>query len=262
MFEIIDDTGQVVMIPNIMQLTDEKLVDILAWQFHVDFYDPNKDLEFKKNLVQMSIIWHKTKGTPALVQWVLDTYWPGGASLLEWFEYMEPFPPNYSEPTFLGNFGTANVSTANDTISVGVALVMGDEVEFHLGTSGTPVLPAPFVEGRIYYVVGVSGSAFKFGYEPNGAWIDITTVGAGTNAIWKRASHLWHDRYRFRVYIDEHIIDPADEAEVLELIDRYKPVSRWCEGIFRSIDTSCDIGWAGAILRFIYRTSEQPTNYP
>jgi len=43
MYEIIDDTGQVVMIPNIMNLTDEKLVDVLAWQFHVDFYDPTKD---------------------------------------------------------------------------------------------------------------------------------------------------------------------------------------------------------------------------
>jgi Bacteriophage P2-related tail formation protein len=178
MYQIIDETGQVCFIPNIMGLTDSKLVDILAWQFHVDFYDATKPLEFKKNLVQQSIIWHKTKGTPALVQEVLDTYWPGGATLTEWFEYYEPLPPNAPNPN------------------------PGMELD------------AP-----------------------------------------------WHDRYRFRVYIDEQIIDPQDEAEVLELIDRYKPVSRWCEGIFRATVSDCLIGWCGMTLRFVTHISEAP-NYP
>jgi phage tail P2-like protein len=142
MYEIIDDTGQVVMIPNIMNITDEKLVDILAWQFHVDFYDLTRDIEFKKRLVQMSIIWHKTKGTVSLVEEVINTYWPGSAYLQEWFEYMNPLPPNY------------------------------------------PTAPG------------------------------------------------WHDRYRFRVVINEGVITNADdEAQVMELIDRYKPVSRWPESI-------------------------------
>jgi phage tail P2-like protein len=95
MFEIIDDTGQIIMIPNIMNLTDSKLVDILAWQFSVDFYDATKDLEFRKRLVQQSIAWHKTKGTMALVQEVLNTYWPAKAWIEEWYEYMSPLPPNY-----------------------------------------------------------------------------------------------------------------------------------------------------------------------
>jgi hypothetical protein len=164
----------IVMIPNIMGITDEKLVDILAWQFHVDFYDEasTRDFEFRKRLVQMSIIWHKTKGTVALVQYVLDTYWPGGATLSEWFEYMTPLPPPAPNPVPGG-------------------------------------VPAP-----------------------------------------------WHDRYRFRVYIDETIIDPNDEQQVLKLIDHYKPISRWCEGIFRSYNGECDIGWCGMLLRFIIRTSE------
>lgn len=176
-YEIIDETGQVCFIPSIMGLTDENLVNILAWQFNVDFYDTTRDLEFRKNLVQMSIEWHKTKGTVALVQWVLDTYWPGGATIEEWFEYMVPLPPNAPKPNPGG-------------------------------------IPAP-----------------------------------------------WHDRYRFRVSVDQTIIDPADEWEVLALIDRYKPVSRWCEGIFKPVVSDCNIGWAGAALRFISRTSEAP-NYP
>lgn len=179
MYEIIDETPPVSFIPSIMALTDEKLVDILAWQFHVDFYDFRKDLEFKKNLVQQSIVWHKTKGTVALVQWVLDTYWPGGATIDEWFNYKEPLPP-----------------------------------------------PAP---------------------DPPPGWVS--------------APADWHDRYRFRISVDQHVIVPADEFAVLALVDRYKPVSRWCEGIFRPRISDCEIGWAGACLKFTERTSEAP-NYP
>ena len=89
MFQVMDATGSVIMIPNIMNIKDSTLVDILAWQFHVDFYDASQSLDLRKRLVQMSIIWHKTKGTVALVEDVLDTYWPGGATIEEWFQYME-----------------------------------------------------------------------------------------------------------------------------------------------------------------------------
>jgi P2-related tail formation protein len=175
MLQIVDETGQVVFVPNIMNLKDSNLVNILAWQFHVDFYDQTRDIEFRKRLVQISIIWHKTKGTYALVQDVLDTYWPGGATLTEWFDYEDPLPP--PRPP---------------------------------NSSG----PLP---------------------EPN-----------------------WHDRYRFRIYIDEQIIAPSDEQQVLNLINHYKPISRWCEGIFRARTSQCNIGWCGMMLRFIYRTSEAP----
>ena len=179
MYEIVDETPEVCFIPRIMELLDPVLVDILAWQFHVDFYEPSRDLEFRKQLVQDSIVWHKTKGTVALVQWVLDTYWPGGATIEEWFEYMDPLPPPAPDP------------------------VLG----------------------------------------------------------WVFAAGDWHDRYRFRISIDQLVIKPEDELDVLRLIERYKPVSRWCEGIFRPKVSQCDIGWAGMALRFISRTSEAP-NYP
>jgi P2-related tail formation protein len=187
-YEIIDDTGVVIMIPSIMGIYDSNLIDILAWQFHVDFYDATKDLEFRKNLVQMSIQWHMTKGTYALVQWVLDTYWPGAATLLEWYDYYDPLPPPLVPP--------------NPPYS----------------TLQSPPIVAP---------VGPS----------------------------------WHDRYRFRIYIDQRIIDPTDEAAVLELVNNYKPISRWCEGIFRATTSDCNIGWCGMMLRFVIRMSEAP-DYP
>jgi Phage tail protein (Tail_P2_I) len=178
----------IVMIPNIMDIYDEALIDILAWQFHVDFYDATKDLEFRKNLVQMAIQWHMTKGTIALVQWVLDTYWPGGASIMEWYEYYSPLPP-VKPPT-------------NPPYST---------------LQSPPIVPP----------VGPS----------------------------------WHDRYRFRVLIDNRIIVPADEAQVLKLIEHYKPISRWCEGIFHAtVASDCNIVWAGAMLRFEVIISEAPDN--
>ena len=164
LYEIIDDTNGdsvtdpigdqpsipkqgIIMIPSIMDIYDEKLIDILAWQFHVDFYDQarHRDLEFRKRLVQLSIVWHKTKGTVDLVQDVLDTYWPGGAQILEWFEYMSPLPPGHVPPT-------------NPPYST---------------LQSPPIVPPPIPS--------------------------------------------WHDRYRFRIYIDENIIDPIDEQQVLRL---------------------------------------------
>jgi P2-related tail formation protein len=118
------------------------LIDVLAWQFHVDAYDASKTLEFRKMLVQESIQWHVTKGTVALLQHVLDTYWPGGATIQEWFDYKSPLPPNYP------------------------------------------------------------------------------TTG-------------WHQRYLFRIFVNADVIAPTDEAAVLELIARYKPISRWCEEVVR-----------------------------
>src|SRR5262252_5035664 len=65
MWAIIDDTPVIVILPNVRTLTDETLVDILAWQFHVDFYDSTRDLDFKRQLVFKSIDWHRRKGTVA-----------------------------------------------------------------------------------------------------------------------------------------------------------------------------------------------------
>lgn len=164
MYSVIDDTGQVVMIPNIMSLMDPTLIDVLAWQFHVDSYDATKSLDFRKTLVQQAIEWHRTKGTVALLQQVLDTYWPGGATLQEWWQYKSPLPPNYP------------------------------------------------------------------------------TTG-------------WHDRYLFRIIVNQDVISPTDEAAVLDLIDRYKPVSRWCEAVIHSKASTGSLYAAGYVQVFTTRKS-------
>jgi P2-related tail formation protein len=149
MWEIIDDTGQVLFIPNIMGITDSNLIDILAWQFHVDLYDSTKPLEFRKSLVQNSIIWHRTKGTVQLVNDIINVYWPGGGYIQEWYQYYNPLPPNYPD------------------------------------------------------------------------------VG-------------WNNRYRFRVVRNNTIIPDSEVPALLDLISRYKPISRWPEG--ETLDSTASTG--------------------
>ena len=144
MYEIIDDTGQVVFIPNILGLTDSALVDILAWQFHVDFYDPTKDLEFRKQLVQLSIVWHKTKGTVDLVNAVLAMFYPGPPApyIQEWWQYFNPFPPQF--PTLQADqlaatFLPDEVDVPNSTFNiVAGALTNGMVIYFKVSAIGPP----------------------------------------------------------------------------------------------------------------------------
>ena len=65
----------------------EAVVDLLAWQWHVDFYQPvGLDVETKRRLVKQSIAWHRIKGTPAAVEEVLSAAF-ADAVVKEWFEY-------------------------------------------------------------------------------------------------------------------------------------------------------------------------------
>jgi P2-related tail formation protein len=235
MWEIIDDTGQVIMIPNIMHIDDPKLIDILAWQFHVDFYDPTRDLEFRKMLVQHSIIWHKTKGTPYMVNTVLDTYWRGGAHIEEWFTYKSPWPPQFPTinlDTLAGTFRDIEIDTAGNKFMTAMSALKNDQpISFKLGDPAN-ALPAPLVENTTYYVVNKLALEFQIAATQGGAPIDIIDAGRGTNQIWAKSygggAGSWHERYKFRIIIDNNVIrDPQTVAQVLHLIDHHKPESRW-----------------------------------
>ncbi|MDL2280311.1 phage tail protein I [Selenomonadales bacterium OttesenSCG-928-I06] len=64
----------------------EELVDELAWQFHVDFYDYSLPIEIKRNLVRRSILWHRKKGTPWAVEQVVSTFL-SDSKIVENWEY-------------------------------------------------------------------------------------------------------------------------------------------------------------------------------
>jgi len=76
---------EALILPRIDELPEE-VVDLLAWQFHVDFYDPALSLTAKRNLVKSSILVHKRKGTPWAVKQVCNDAF-GYAEIIEWFDY-------------------------------------------------------------------------------------------------------------------------------------------------------------------------------
>ena len=72
-------------LPRLNELPEE-VVDLLAWQWHVDFYEPGLSVVQKREMVRKSIAWHRRKGTPAVVQEVVSTVFADGVTR-EWFEY-------------------------------------------------------------------------------------------------------------------------------------------------------------------------------
>jgi len=255
MYEIIDDTGEIIMIPNIMGLTDSTLVDILAWQFHVDFYDPDKDLEFRKQLVQLSIIWHKTKGTVQLVNDVLAMFYPGPPPpyVVEWWEYFHPLPPNFPQvqaDELMATFRPSDVDTNANTIFLAGTLQDGMPVILKLGDpNGT--LPAPLVVGTTYYVANWTLQpfpSFQLAATAGGAAINLTSIGSGDHhELWNHSigGGNWHNRYRFRVIIDGTVIPQAEVPTIIQLIEAFKPISRWPEGVAVESEPS-----AGAVYCF------------
>jgi phage tail P2-like protein len=62
------------------------VLDELAWQLDVDFYDQNAALSVKRDLIESALYWHSVKGTPHAVERAL-TYAFGVATLEEWFNF-------------------------------------------------------------------------------------------------------------------------------------------------------------------------------
>ncbi|MGI6436418.1 MAG: phage tail protein I [Syntrophomonadaceae bacterium] len=75
----------VIFYSRIDTLPDE-VIDHLAWQFHVDYYNPDLPLSVKRTLVKNSLIWHRTKGTPAAVEELITAVF-GEGQAVEWWEY-------------------------------------------------------------------------------------------------------------------------------------------------------------------------------
>ena len=64
----------------------EEVIDLLGWQWHVDYYDSSADLATKRALVKQSLDWHRHKGTQYAVDSILKTIAPAYHSE-SWQEY-------------------------------------------------------------------------------------------------------------------------------------------------------------------------------
>ncbi len=75
----------VLLISRIDELPED-VIDALAWQWHVDFYEQGFSLAQKRVLVKTSIAQHRKKGTPWAVEQVVKAIWDD-AVVQEWWEY-------------------------------------------------------------------------------------------------------------------------------------------------------------------------------
>lgn len=64
----------------------EKLLDTVAVEEHVDFYDPILTVEQKRELIQNAFFFHQRKATPAAVEQLIQIVFSEG-EVVEWFEY-------------------------------------------------------------------------------------------------------------------------------------------------------------------------------
>lgn len=67
-------------------LTDNKLLDVVAADLHVDFYDETYPIEVKQKLINESMIIHMEKGTGKAVENLINAVF-GDGEVEEWFEY-------------------------------------------------------------------------------------------------------------------------------------------------------------------------------
>jgi len=65
----------------------EEVVDRLAYDFHVDYYDADWPVERKRDIVINSIRLHRIAGTRGAVDDLIASIWGDRASVSEWWEY-------------------------------------------------------------------------------------------------------------------------------------------------------------------------------
>jgi len=65
---------------------DEHLLDILAYDLHIDWYDYNYSIDVKRAVIKNSVRIHRKLGTKYAVEAALNDVFPG-TKVEEWFEY-------------------------------------------------------------------------------------------------------------------------------------------------------------------------------
>ncbi len=85
LFPIDQAAGQALIYSKIGSLPIE-VIDLLAWQFHVDSYDLAADDAAKRSMVKTAILDHRYKGTPWALTQAVRLVIPDG-KIKEWQEY-------------------------------------------------------------------------------------------------------------------------------------------------------------------------------
>jgi P2-related tail formation protein len=79
--------NEIIMLPRIDELPAD-VVDHLAGQLHVDYYEPlGLDLDKRRALVKSSLTWHRRKGTKSVLEEVIRILFLDDFEIEEWYEY-------------------------------------------------------------------------------------------------------------------------------------------------------------------------------
>lgn len=148
-------TAELILFANIDNLP-EKVVDLLAWQLHVDFWDNDFDIKIKREMVKNSISWHKRKGTPSVVEEVVSKFLKN-AIVREWFVCGgDPYTFRIETSGFNDSKNTMNrlvtaVNSVKNTRShlVGVTINMSQDVDSAMVKVKAGTLQCPIGRKRI-----------------------------------------------------------------------------------------------------------------
>ncbi|GHV50458.1 hypothetical protein FACS1894216_02700 [Synergistales bacterium] len=135
------DIREALIVSRIDELS-EPVLDLLAWQWHVDFYEPDKlPVQLKRALVKNSIAWHRKKGTLwAVKQVLLDLGLE--PEIREWFE-IGTAPYTFSvEAKWKGDPARVNDFLGSDTDSL-IRLAVEAAKPVRAGTAYVIILPDP-----------------------------------------------------------------------------------------------------------------------
>ena len=84
--EIQNQIINALILPRIDEITDENLLNLLAWQLHIEGYELAITTQQKRNIIKNAFLLHKYKGTPYAVKQVFASLGIT-AELQEWFQY-------------------------------------------------------------------------------------------------------------------------------------------------------------------------------
>lgn len=80
------EEADLTLIYSQIDLLDESVLDILAYDFKIDWWDANASIEVKRAVLKNSFFTHRKMGTAhAVKNAIRDNY--GGTEIKEWFEY-------------------------------------------------------------------------------------------------------------------------------------------------------------------------------
>lgn len=153
----VSDTDAPRIFPRIDEL-DESLLDALAWDFKVDWWDYSYSLTEKRNTLRQSWYVHKHMGTPAAVKAALSAIYPD-SKVEEWFEYGgEPYHFRLKIPVDASTLDASKHSIVLSLVSFYKNLrSVLDSVEYSGSTSSLVVYPMAAQWGTHIINTGTAG---------------------------------------------------------------------------------------------------------